>query len=151
MDVTNLCLHCEIALGEISMKLILVTVLALGSSIATPPALAASDPCSSGHTAIVRVSELTATGSIAGFNKAVDDHAKWYASHGYKDKIFAAPIMTYDSAKNTLTPSPKQIMTFHLNSVEVPKDKHDAAWDAYVAEYRANSNIKSTTFVCYPD
>lgn len=87
---------------------------------------------------------------MAGFSKAVADHAKWYADHGYADQIVAAPVLAYDKASDSLAQVPDQIMTFHNHSVSVPKDKHDAAWDSYVAEYRANSTIATETLVCMP-
>jgi hypothetical protein len=62
----------------------------------------------------------------------------------------AASVLTYDKASNALVKSPDQVMTFHNHATSVPKEKHDAAWDAYVAEYKANSEISSETIVCMP-
>jgi len=125
----------------------LAAALMACADLSTTPAFAA-DVCSSGNVSIVRVSKLLPNGTLAGFSKAVADHAQWYASHGYKDKIISAPVLVYDKTTNALVQSPDQIMTFHNHAGSVPKDKHDAAWDAYVAEYRANSTITSETIVC---
>jgi hypothetical protein len=38
----------------------------------------------------------------------------------------------------------------HTHDSEVPHSMKDAAWNAFVAEYRANSVIDSTTHVCLP-
>ena len=116
-------------------------------------ALAADAPaaCPSGNLAIIRISTITPKGTIAGFEKAAADHAKWYASHGYKeDQVIAAPVVLFDAATSKLSKSPDTVITFHYHSHDVPQDKHDKAWDDYVAEYNVNSQIKSTTLVCMP-
>jgi hypothetical protein len=43
---------------------------------------------------------------------------------------------------------PGEYVTIHSNSTDVPKDKHDAGWAAYVAAYEANSSITDTAIVC---
>ena len=116
-------------------------------------AMAADAPaaCPSGNIAIIRISTITPKGTIAGFEKAAADHAKWYASHGYKeDQVVAAPVLLFDAATSKLSKSPDTVISFHYHSHDVPQDKHDKAWDSYVAEYNANSEIKSTTLVCMP-
>jgi hypothetical protein len=117
------------------------------------PALAASptDLCPNGNITTVRVDKIIPSGSMAGFQKAVADHAKWYADHGFNaDMIMSAPVLVYDEANKTMVKAPDQMMTVHMNSSLVPRDKHDAAWDAYVAEYKANSEITSETMACLP-
>lgn len=137
--------------GVTLMKAILLGTISVAmAALASNAASAQGNPCATGSPAIVRMSELTPTGSVAGFNKAVADHARWYADHGYKDRIFSAPVLQFDPQTKQLSISPSQFMTFHLGSMLVPDIKHDAAWDAYVAEYSANSKITSTTLVCYP-
>lgn len=107
--------------------------------------------CPSGNLAIIRISTITPKGTLAGFQKAAADHAKWYTSHGYsEDQIVAAPVLLFDAATSKLNKSPDTVITFHYHSHDVPQDKHDKAWDSYVAEYNANSEIKSTTLVCMP-
>jgi hypothetical protein len=113
-------------------------------------AVHAAPACTNGDLTIVRTSKLTPSGTLAGLAKAVSDHQNWYRVHGYPDRIVLAPVLVFDKASNDLVASPDQVMTFHLKAQQVPKDKHDAAWDAYVAEYRANSTITSETLVCYP-
>ncbi len=125
----------------------LVCGLALGAA----PAMAAS-PCKVGEPAIVRVSKISPKGSMAGFKKAVADHIKWYRDHGYtKDRQVIAAVMTFDPVKKVMLEAPDQVMTIHTHSTDVPLEKHDAGWAAYVAEYRANSDIATETLVCLPN
>ena len=133
----------KLALNSLSLALMLGALGASGSAFA-------ADACAAGGVTIVRISKITPTGSMAGFEKAVADHAKWYADHGLKDVIVAAPILKYDAASKSLVKVGDQEMTFHMHSTPVPMDKHDAAWNAYVAEYRANSDITSETMACMP-
>ena len=132
------------ALGAISLAAVAVS----------SPVLAQSSPaaaCVNGNVAIVRISKILPTGSMAGFNKAVADHTKWYADHGYTaDRQVVAPILVYDDKTKTVSAAKDQVMTLHTNATSVPMAKHDAAWDAYVAEYRSNSDILSETVVCMP-
>ena len=108
-------------------------------------------PCPIGSPAIVRLSKIIPGGTMDGFKKAVADHSKWYADHGFaEDRQVLAPVVVYDQAKNGWSISPDQVMTIHTHATSVPMAKHDAAWDAYVAEYKANSEIVSSTAVCMP-
>ena len=118
------------------------------SSPAAAPATGAN-PCPTGNPAIVRTSKIKAGGTLAGFDKAVADHAKWYTAHGYSaDTFMSGRVMTMDPATRTIVPSGDTIMTFHAKATDVPASQHDAAWDAYVAEYNANADIVNTTYVC---
>ncbi len=123
--------------------------VALAAGVATPAS--AADLCPSGDVAKMRISKVTPSGSMAGIEQAVADHDKWYADHGFtEDRIILAPILVYDAANKAMRVAPDQVMTIHMHSHEVPKDKRDAAWDAYVAEYKANSDVASETVVCLP-
>jgi hypothetical protein len=127
--------------------------LFFGVMIAAAAAIPASaaDLCPSGDVAKIRISKVTPSGSMAGIAKAVADHGKWYADHGFtEDRMIFAPILVYDAANKTMTVAADQVMTIHTHAHEVPKDRRDAAWDAYVAEYRANSEVASETVVCLP-
>lgn len=124
-------------------------VLACALAVGAAPAMAATGPCKVGEPAVIRISKISAKGSMAGFKKAAEDHMKWYASHGYtKDRQLVAPVMVMQG--NMPVESPDQVMTLHTHSTPVPMDKRDAGWNAYVAEYRANSDIISETMVCLP-
>ncbi len=123
----------------------------LAGLAAFTPAQAQPEKLCSGHVALLQISEISPQGSMAGFNKAVADHIKWYADHGYTDKIFAEPTLTFNLPKGRFEAIPNEMMIFHLNAQYVPESKKDAAWNAYVKEYSDNSTTKSTTAVCYPD
>ena len=130
-----------------------VLAAAFIASMTAAQAMAASanDLCPNGNLMTIRVSKISPKGSTAGFEKAVADHAKWYADHGYgEDKIVSAPILVYDEANKTEVQATNELMTIHTNAHPVPRDKHDAAWDAYVAEYRANAEYGAETTACMP-
>jgi hypothetical protein len=117
---------------------------------AAPMAAHAAAACAPADVAKVRMSKIAPGGSMAGLAKAVADHQRWYRTHGYADTIVLAPVLAFDAASRTLVAAPDQAMTFHFGGPEVPREKRDAAWDAYVAEYRANSQVTSETIICYP-
>jgi hypothetical protein len=129
------------------------SILALATvshALAADAAPAAS--CPANHIAIVRVSKILPTGTLAGMQKAMADHSKWYTDHGYtQDRFSWGHVWTMDPVKKQPVESPDQIMTFHLNDSNVPKEKQDAGWAAYVAEYQANTQIVSTAFSCMAD
>ncbi|MDR3512250.1 MAG: hypothetical protein P4L73_11490 [Caulobacteraceae bacterium] len=128
----------------------LFALAAAGSAAAAVPAEIAN--CPAGGVAVIRISRLTPTGAIAGFNQAVADHRKWYADHGYvQDRFTVAPVLVADPASHQMVPAAGEVMTLHTHAVDVPADKHDAAWNAYVAEYQANSEIIGTVLVCLPN
>lgn len=128
----------------------LLALAAAAPAMAAAPAPAAAPACAPGHMALVRTSQIKPTGFFAGFAKAVADHAKWYADHGYTaDKFSWGRVWTYDRALKMPMASPNQVMTFHFNDTNVPDAaKQDAGWQAFVAEYAANSTVVSATFVC---
>jgi hypothetical protein len=122
----------------------------VATTLLAPIAAQAAAACAEGDIAKLRMSKVPASGSMAGLAKAVADHQKWYRDHGYPDRIVLAPVMTFDRASGRMVALPDQAMTLHLASHEVPAAKRDAAWDAYVAEYKANSQVTSETIICYP-
>jgi len=126
------------------MKFIL-TAIALGAATAGH---AAGGACGADQTVTMRVSKLSASGTPAGFLDAVKDHKAWYASHGLKDdSLTTVPALT--AVKGGLKSSVTEYVTFHVyGSTEQPK--HDAAWDAYVAKYKANATIVGETRFCLP-
>ncbi len=127
----------------------LATAFCVGASIAlTASAAHAASVCPNGDIATLRTSTLTPSGTMAGLSKAVADHQKWYRDHGYADRILLAHVLTLD--KGAMVASSNQAITFHLRAQEVPREKHDAGWDAFVAEYRANSTVTNETTICYP-
>ncbi|MDT7933489.1 MAG: hypothetical protein RQ833_02640 [Sphingomonadaceae bacterium] len=126
------------------MKMVLTALAFAGAATSAQ----AENACPSGNVAVVRISSIKPTGSMAGFREAATEHAKWYKSHGYKDEFTIAPLLIYDQATNSLKAVPNKVMTIHARSSQVPSDKQDAGWAAYVAKYQANSEIETTTLVC---
>ena len=126
------------------MKLLL-TLTALASLGA--PAFAAGTACGADQMVTMRVSKLSASGTPAGFLDAVKDHKAWYGAHGFKDDHFVtAPVLV--PAKGGMKPSASEYVTFHVYGDKEPT--HDAAWDAYVAKYKANATIAGETRFCLP-
>lgn len=107
----------------------------------------AAGPCGADQQVTMHVSKLSASGTPAGFLDAVKDHKAWYASHGFKnDSFVTAPVLVPE--KGGMKPSASEYVTFHVYGDNQPK--HDAAWDAYVAKYKANATIASDTRFCLP-
>ena len=95
----------------------------------------------------MRVSRLSPDGTPAGFLDAVKDHKAWYASHAMKDDSFiTAPVLS--ARKGGVAASVNEYVTIHSYGTTQPK--HDAAWNAYVAKYKANATIVSETQFCLP-
>ena len=129
------------------MKL-LIGALLLAALGAGAGAAQAAGPCGADQMVTMRVSKLTAGGTAAGFAEAVRDHKAWYASRGLKDDAFVTgPAL--EPRKGGMVASATQFVTFHVYG-GTTEPKHDAAWDAYVAKYRANSTIASEARFCLP-
>ena len=119
---------------------------------ALPAAAQINVACPAGQvSAIVRMSAIKATGSMDGFKEAARDHLKWYRDHGYTtNEIISYPVMETKDQGKTWAVSQTQVFSIHKNDPGVPREKIDAAWNAYVAKYRANSDITSETVICMP-
>ena len=126
--------------------MIRLVTAALLLGLAAPVLAAPGAPACNGQLVGLRVSKLKPGGSLAGFAEAVRDNGKWYASHGLKDDIVTmAPV--YESADGTYKPSVTKAMSIHAyGGAAAPKP--DAAWEAFVAKYKANSTIESDVKVC---
>ena len=124
-------------------------ILAAAAALATPTVVSAqSKPaagCPQGELTRIRLSKIKPGGSLAGFKEAVAAHTRWYKAHGYRIEQRIAPVVVFAKGKGSATP--QEVMTF-ATSDDVPRDKHDAAWNAFVAKYRANSDIERETIVC---
>jgi len=107
----------------------------------------ASAVCAQGELSRIRVSKIKPGGTMAGFREAVAAHTRWYQSHGYRINQRIAPVIV--SANGKMQLSPDEVLTL-ATSADVPRDKHDAGWDAFVAKYRANSTIERETIACLP-
>ena len=118
---------------------------AAATALLTATAAYAAGPCGADNLVTMRVSKLSPSGTPAGFLDAVKDHKAWYAGHGFKDDVFVTtPALV--PAKGGLQRSASEYVTFHFYGVKEPV--HDAAWDAYVAKYKANSKIDREARFC---
>lgn len=136
-------------LRVIAAFILLCAPLAHKIAAQTPPGHPAMPACD-GVTNIVRLSEITPTGSMDKFMAAVAAHQAWYKSHGLSDVIVAARVLQRDPQTHAFSYSDKQVLTFHYEKAGGPPPTHDADWDAYVKMYNETSSIKETTVVCVP-
>jgi hypothetical protein len=112
-------------------------------------ALAVDFPeCKGGAYQVIRLDEIK-DGKWDLFVKAVKDHAAWYAANGRPDKIELGRLLEKNAVTGALSYSQKQALTIHsvMEKPEEPKPT-DAAWAAFVQEYRDSSEIKKTVVAC---
>lgn len=130
----------------------IVAALALAATALATPALAAKSPeelCKGGQLANVRINTLKSPESRATYEKAAKDHIGWYRKRGQTaNRLLTGPVLLYDRATGEWSPSPSEIASVHLQSPGVPSAQRDAEWDAYVAAYRASSDLTVDKFVC---
>lgn len=138
------------------MRTILIpAVLALVAAPLAPALAARKAPaparasCPWGQLKQVRVSEILPDGSLAGFREALAEHARWYARNGYPQDRFILSEVVYESGTRLKRGrSGIRVMTVHSPMSEVPPEKQDDQWRAWVAKYKANSRIVSTMVTC---
>lgn len=127
----------------------IAAVAILGCMAGAHAAMAApkAEFCKTGNLVVIRLSAITPNGSMAGFMKAAADNAKWYIDHGYpNDEVVTAPVKAPDGDAKARD----RILTIHYRFHTVPASRQDPAWNAFVAEYRANSDIISEMTACFP-
>jgi hypothetical protein len=107
-------------------------------------------PCG-GDLAIVRVSTIK-PGAMEGFMAAVAAHKAWYRSHGFKDNVIVASrVILRDDKTGAMKYSDAEVVTYHVRPPAAAQTvPHDAAWDAYVKQYRDTSDIKNEYMTCMP-
>jgi hypothetical protein len=105
-----------------------------------------------GRRATVRISEITAGGTVKGFMAAVAAHKVWLFSHGVtKDEVTTVPVIERDEKTHARSYSDKQFLSIHIHGSNEPEPKHDEAYDAFVKMYRDHSDIKSEYDICLPN
>ena len=136
--------------------LLCVTLLALfqAPALSQTPAPAAAPACF-GDMATVRLSQIKPTGSVSGLLKAVEMHKAWYRANGVTDNdIVAARVLAKD--EKTGLPGTKysetEMLVFHLRPPAASRtpNKNDAAWQAFLKQYKDNSDLKLEYFACIP-
>lgn len=109
-------------------------------------------PQCNGDIALVRVSEIK-PGQMEGFMAAVAAHKAWYRSHGFQDNVIvAARVILRDEKTGAMKYSDTEAVTYHVRPPGPAQtgSKRDAAWDAYVKQYRDTSDIKNEYMTCMP-
>ena len=112
-------------------------------------------PACFGDMVTVRLSQIKAGGSVQGFMKAVEAHKAWYRANGVTDNdIVAARVLAKDekSGLPTTKYSETEVMVFHLRAPAPSRtpNKNDAAWQAFVKQYKDHSDLKLEYFACMP-
>ncbi len=93
----------------------------------------------------VRLTKIKPGGSLAGFRDAVAAHTRWYRTHGFKIEQRMAPVLV--TGKGKAQEFADEVMTISTSD-DVPRARRDAGWAAFVAKYRANSEIEKEAIVC---
>jgi len=121
-------------------------VIAVGLSALSSGAFAQPYPVCNGHPAIVRISKLSPTGTLAGLAKAVADHQAWYNSHGSPATRVLLASVTPSGA------GVAEVVTLNIDpALPTERAPVDDAWKAYVKEYSDNSIIEWTGLTCLTD
>jgi hypothetical protein len=128
-------------------------LLAFALLTCSVPLFAQNSPLAcEGHRATVRISEITAAGTVQGFMNAVAAHRAWVFSHGLtKDEITTVPVIVRDEKTGARSYSNKQFLSIHVHGSNDPGPRHDEAYDAFVKMYGDNSDIKSAYDICLPN
>jgi hypothetical protein len=132
-------------MGSFAVKSILVsTVLAAASALSPVVAAAQTPPACAGHYEVIRT-DTVKPGQMAAFRKAVMDQQAWYKNHGLKDRILIGTVLEPGSGFSATS-----ALTIHTDMAAAasPPHDHDPAWDAFVAEYKASSDVVATYVVC---
>lgn len=115
------------------------TILFAAAMVVSAASAMAADPVCTGSVATVRISKLTPTGTMAGFEKAIADHAAWYKSHGD-----ATQVVFVQNADKLVS------VTIHPSSAAKMPEADDA-YKTFVKEYNANSEIVLSGSACLTD
>jgi hypothetical protein len=128
--------------------------LTIAACLYAAAASAQTPPACFGDLATIRLSQIKPGGSVQGFLKAVEAHKAWYRANGVTDNdVVGARVLVRD--EKTGLPgkySETEIMSFHLRPPAASRvaNKNDAAWEAFVKQYRDNSDLKSEHWACIP-
>ncbi|HLX46551.1 MAG TPA: hypothetical protein VKR43_24050 [Bryobacteraceae bacterium] len=114
-------------------------------------AIFSQTPACDGNIVIVRVSEIK-PGHMDGFMAAVEAHKAWYRANGIKDNEMVVSRVIVRDKDGTQSYSDKEVLTYHVNPPGPARtpNRGDAAWNAYVKQYRDSSDLKSEYMTCMP-
>lgn len=128
-------------------------LIALAALTATATFTQNSMPACDGVMTVVRLSTIKPGGTMKGFMDAVAAHQAWYRANGITDnQIVTARIIVRDKATGALSYSDTEILSYHFGLPDRSRtpNRGDAAWNAYVKQYRDNSEIKNEYLTCMP-
>jgi hypothetical protein len=130
------------------------TLLSLGLSFVASASFAQQPtaPACDGDVTVVRVSQVKPGGTLQGLMAAAAAHQKWYRDHGVMDnEIVVSRIMVRDTATRTVKYSDTEVLTYHIRPPGPGRvQTGDASWNAFVQQYRDNSEIKAEYVTCMP-
>jgi hypothetical protein len=131
------------------LRLGILTALGLLAAAGVASAATPQDLCKGGELVTVRTSKLKTPDAREGFVKAVHDNQAWYRSHGLtQNEQVAGKVLVFDQAARSWSVSPDTVATVHVNPPGPNGPAHDGAWNAFVGEYRATSDLTTETMIC---
>ncbi|QJU59802.1 hypothetical protein HL653_20440 [Sphingomonas sp. AP4-R1] len=111
------------------------------------PAPGPGSVCAAGeHHAAIRHS-LVKPGQWGAFAEAVAAHNSWYVSHANKTTTNLVRVVKPGAGGFALSPAEAVTITRYADA---PPPAHDAAYDAFTAQYKASSELKDEVRVCMP-
>jgi len=100
------------------MKRVLMSVIAVASSVLGASAVAQETSECDGVISILRISNYVDTGTEEGLREASSKHDAWYKSHGVTgNKQVLIPLLQYDRETDSFKKDSSRVATIHLNSV----------------------------------
>jgi len=127
------------------MKVVFAATLAASTILAT--AAFAAPPACAGRYEYVRTDAIK-PGKMDLFLKAVHDHQAWYAAHGMPDHIRLGRVVDPQTGAISQTTA----VTAHTDDQSggaAPHKADDAAWNAYVQEYKDSSTVTNAALICF--
>jgi hypothetical protein len=116
------------------------------------PAIFSQTPACDGNIVVVRVSEIK-PGHLDEFMAAATAHTAWYRANGITDnEIIISRVIVRDKTTGAQSYSDHEVLSYHINppgQARTP-NRGDAAWNAYVKQYRDSSEIKNEYMTCMP-
>ena len=120
--------------------------------VAAGPALAQTEPaelCKNGQVVVLRISRILEDGSRPGFEKGVSDQLAWYRSHGFTaNRLVTADVIVQDPRTKAWSISATEVMSLHINPPAIGAIKPDAAWNAFVSEFKSNTAVEAERTAC---
>ena len=107
-------------------------------------------PACDGVISVIRLSDISAGGSMQKFTAAVAAQQAWYAGRGYSDVIIATPLVVRDPATGTTSYSDKHVLTYHFIKPGNGAPETDDDWTAFVKMFADTSTVSATYITCMP-